>query len=186
MTSSGPARPTANVISKPEYPSSLWVTSTLRMARIASGGTGTATVGPAMSVTRTPSSVMSQLPRSWLRQRHAQRPPDVGRQVGGIHGVVGVADSPELRRISQGPVADEVQAVALRHLDLDEQRQLAALRQEAAPHVRHHPPVALAARGHLDPLIAASLVEHQTIPAPPATSAMLPALPIVPMTSLVT
>src|ERR671925_80060 len=186
MTSSGPARPTANVISKPDCPSSLCVTSSLRIARITCGGTGTATVGPISSVTRTPSSVMSPGPRSWLRQRHAQRPPDVGGRVGWIHGVVGAAHPPEVRGVAQRPVADEVQAVALGHLDLHEQRQLGAPWQEPPANVRDHAPVGLGARRRLQALVSASRVEHQTIPAPPATSARLPALPIVPMTSLVT
>src|SRR3954467_4967013 len=114
MASCGPERPMSKVISKPDWPSSLWVTSSLRSAWITLAGTGTATVGPITSVTRTPRGVMAGAPgrrarggASWRGPRRAQRAPEVGGQVGRVHRVVRVADAPEVRRVAQRAVGDQ-------------------------------------------------------------------------------
>src|SRR5262249_14800987 len=126
---------------------SLWaVTSTLVRALRTSAGTGVGTPGPIISVRLMPlrSTVAS---REAGRQGDAQDPAHGRRQVLRAHGAVGVADPPELLRIAQVLGGDHIQALALLHHVLLHLRQLAGLRQEAAPHVRDDAAVGRGQRG---------------------------------------
>src|SRR5215207_1204742 len=128
--SSGPERPTWKVSEKPERPVSLFVTLTLFRDSARSSGTGTAIPGPIISVRCIPKSDNLPSSLSGLRDGDAQDASGLRRQVEGVHGVVGVGDAPEVLRVAERARGYKVQAVALRHRDLDEQRHRRALRQK--------------------------------------------------------
>src|ERR687890_1934016 len=99
--SSGDARPTSKVSVKPECPVSLFVTLTLLSASARSGGAGAAMPGPIQSDILIPSSDNLLASLSRLRDGDAKDAPGLGRQVEGVHGVVGVGDAPEVLGVAE-------------------------------------------------------------------------------------
>src|SRR5215212_834775 len=129
--SSGVERPTWKVREKPERPVSLFVTLTLFKDSARSGGTGRAMPGPIISVRCIPKSDNFLSSLSGLRDGDAEHAAGLRRQVEGVRGVVRVGDAPEVFRVAERARGYDVEPVALRHHDLDEQRHRRALRQEA-------------------------------------------------------
>src|SRR5215213_10460883 len=139
--SSGAERPTLKVREKPERPVSLFVTLTLFKDSARSGGTGTAIPGPIISVRCIPKSDNLPSSLSGLRDGDAEHAAGLRRQVGGVRGVVGVGDAPEVLGVAERARGYQVQPVALRHRDLDEQRHRGAFGEEAAAFVDGLAPV---------------------------------------------
>src|SRR3712207_2934842 len=95
---------------------------------------------------------------SWyaLGQRDSQVAPNLGGQVVGMHGVVGVADLPELLWVAEVARGHVVEPVALGHDMLLEQRESLGRRDEAPPQVGDRLAIGVDERRHVDPVVSAA------------------------------
>src|ERR1043166_3692258 len=107
-----------------------------------------------------------------------------GREIVRIQGIVRVANSPEVQRISERAEGDHVQPVAFcdRHFSQERARFTG---QETPPHVTNLTAIRHDEPGRFERVIAAGVFEHDqnSLTSPPRTAPALLTLPIVAKTS---
>src|SRR6266511_4031491 len=137
------------------------VACTLCRASVTGCGTGTAIVGPIISVSvKLPSAIGRS--RDALGQRDPQPPPHRLRQLLRPHRTVGVRDPPELLGVAEVFRGDVVQSVAVHDGVLEQQHEPVRLRHEAPPQVDDRPARTGLELGGLDVRVAARRREHRS------------------------